>query len=438
MENTQKGSVSLNFGLRGWLVMIYCFLAFVVGGAFLGVWQITITKGAEYGWNTTVLFSLMNVASIIMCLLQIGVSGLLMKSKVNIAKLSIWLMAIYGVAAVVMNLYSRKVVILSIMFIIAFIATNSQTMLTGVITGNWWPRRRGMVIGITTIGIPLGSAMGNGLYMLIEKAFGAENVFLVYAIMGFIIFAFGLLFVKEFPEECGEAPDNDRSVSRDELEAEYSEMREQCKHNPWNMRTLLSDGQVWLIIAMGLANMLANNILMMQAMNRLVIFGGMEMPKVLAMLTVAPLVACFGSPAIGVIDSKLGTKNASIFMCGLTAVIILLQVTGSYAAVFVGMALFGIEMGGASNIVVSLASDAFPRESSGRAFSLIMPVMQLLQTGVAQLALIAADKSQGYTGVYIGYLVLLIAVSLIFSRRYRPEKLHEKDEALWARVNANE
>ena len=62
MENAKRGSISLNFGLRGWLVIIYCFLSFVIGGAFLGVWQITITQNATlYGWNSTVLFSLTNV-----------------------------------------------------------------------------------------------------------------------------------------------------------------------------------------------------------------------------------------------------------------------------------------------------------------------------------------------------------------------------------------
>ena len=439
MENANKGSISLNFGLRGWLVIIYCFLSFVIGGAFLGVWQITITQNAAlYGWNATVLFSLTNVAGVLMCLFELWISRMLMKAKVSCAKLGIAMFAIYVVAAILMKVFSTNMLMFSLMFIVGYITTNGQSMMiNGVLVGNWWPRRRGMVIGITTIGVPLGSAFGNGLYNIFVSLVGPDNVFFIYAAAGAVVVLIGLLFIRDFPEQVGAYPDNDKNMSSIKMKEEFEAMRkDQEKNNPWNFKTLLSTPQVWLIILMGLVAFNSNGIFMMQSMNRLVVFGPLELNQAMFLMMISSFVALVGSPIIGVVDSKLGTKNAGITICVLALACTVLQIPGNYMSMLIGMIIFGIVMGGSSNIVVSLASDAFNRESSSRAFSLIQPVMHLITMGVNEIYLVLVSRFfHNYVPIYIIYSILLVVCITVFGLKYNPSKIQEKDAKLRAEMN---
>lgn len=439
MEKAKKGSISLNFGLRGWLVIIYCFLSFVIGGAFLGVWQITITQNAAlYGWNATVLFSLTNVAGVLMCLIELWISRMLMKAKVSCARLGIGMFVIYVIAAVLMKVFSTNMLIFSLMFIVGYITTNGQSMMVnGVLVGNWWPRRRGMVIGITTIGVPLGSAFGNGLYKVFVSMVGQDNVFFIYAAAGAVVVLIGLLFIRDFPEQVGAYPDNDKTLDREKMQKEFEAMRkEQEKNNPWNFKTLLTTPQVWLIILMGLVTFNANGIFMMQSMNRLVVFGPLELEQAMFLMMISSFVAIAGSPLIGIVDSKLGTKNAGITICVMALVSTLLQIPGNYMAMLIGMVIFGVVMGGASNIVVSLASDAFDRESSSRAFSLVQPVMHLITMGINEIYLVLVSRFfHNYVPIYVIYSILLVVCIVVFGLKYDPSKIQEKDAKLRAEMN---
>ena len=439
MENAKRGSISLNFGLRGWLVIIYCFLSFVIGGAFLGVWQITITQNATlYGWNSTVLFSLTNVAGVLMCLIELWISRMLMKAKVSCAKLGIGMFVIYVIAAILMKVFSTNMLMFSLMFIVGYITTNGQSMMVnGVLVGNWWPRRRGMVIGITTIGVPLGSAFGNGFYNIFVSMVGPDNVFFIYAAAGAVIVLLGLLFIRDFPEQVGAYPDNDKNLSSIKMKEEFEAMRkDQEKNNPWNFKTLLSTPQVWLIILMGIVSFNSNGIFMMQSMNRLVVFGPLELNQAMFMIMISSFVALVGSPLIGVIDSKFGTKNAGITICVLALICTVLQIPGNYMCMLLGMVIFGVVMGGCSNIVVSLASDAFNRESSSRAFSLIQPVMHLITMGINEIYLVLVSRFfHNYVPIYIIYSILLVVCIVVFGLKYDPSKIQEKDAKLRAEMN---
>ena len=429
MENQEKRSISLNFGVRGWIVIIYCFISFLVGGAFLGVWQIMVTANVSaLGWNSTVIFSLTNVAGVIMCLIEMYISRLMMKNKINLARLGTIMFAIFVAACIIMRFSSSMVVIFNLMFIVCYITTNGQSMcVNGSLVGNWWPKRRGMVIGITTIGVPLGSAFGNGLYYAFAALVGESNVLFVYAIIGAVVVAIGAFLVRDFPEQVGCYPDNDKSESREQLEAEFEAMRKAQPKNAWNIKRILTTKQAWLIILIGFVSFNSNGIYMMQSMNRLTVFGPLEMSQAMVLMTIASVVALFGSPVCGIVDQKLGTKRCGIFILILCLACTVLQLPGQYMTILVGMIIFGIVMGGASNIVVSLASDAWPRESSSRAFSIIQPVMHIITMGINQCYLLLASRVGTYMPVYFVYIVLIIIAFIFFGGFYDPKKVHALD-----------
>lgn len=429
METQGKRSISLNFGVRGWIVIIYCFISFVVGGAFLGVWQIMVAANAEVlGWNTTVIYSLTNVAGVIMCLIEILISRLMMKNRVSVARMGVIWFAIFVVACIVMKFASTNVIIFNLMFIFGYITTNGQSMcLNGSLTGNWWPKRRGMVIGITTIGVPLGSAFGNGFYNIFSAMVGADNVLFIYALIGLAVVVIGILFVRDYPEQVGAYPDNDKSENREQLEKEFEAMRAAQPKSAWNIKRILTTKQAWLIILIGFVTFNSNGIYMMQSMNRLTVYGSLDLTSAMMLMTVASVVALFGSPLCGIVDSKFGTKKCGLFILCLCLICTVLQLPGTYLPTLIGMIVFGIVMGGASNIVVSLASDAWPRESSSRAFSIIQPVMHLITMGLNECYLLLAGAVGTYFPVYIIYLCLIVFCMILFGAKYDPKKVHALD-----------
>lgn len=425
----KQSSRELDFGRRGWLFIVYCFASFVVGGAFLGLWQITVTENAlNLGWNSTAALSMTNLAGVIMCLLELWVSRRLMTSGLNISRLSVGALLLFAFSSLAMAFFTDDYFVFSLLFIVAYITSNGQSMLlNGILTGNWWPKRRGIVIGITTIGIPLGSAVGNGLYMALAALVGGHNVYIIYAAAGIVVSLIGAFFIRDFPEEVGAYPDNDQTLDREAVNREFAAMQELQKYNPWSMKRILSCPQTWIIILVGIVTFNLNGLYVVQSMNRLVIYGNMEMSAVLILLTIASIVACFGSPICGLIDEKISTKASAIFMCVLGIAATLLQMAGTYASVMAGMILVGVVMGGSSNVVVSLASDAWPRESSGRAFSVMQPVMHLITMGLNESYLLISGSMHSYTVPYWIFMILNGIALLFLFTRYNPEKVKELD-----------
>lgn len=429
MEKKDNSAISLNFGFRGWMVIIYCFIAFLVGGAFLGVWQITVTANvASLGWNSTAIFSLTQVAGVLMCLMELFISKLMMKNKVNLSLLGTIMALIFAIGCIVMRFFMTNVIFFNLFFVIAYIMINAQSLcLNGSLVGNWWPKRRGMVIGITTIGVPVGSAFGTGMYNLFANLFGMNNVLVVYAVIGLIVFLIGAFLVRDYPEQVGCYPDNDKNESREQLEAEFEAMRKAQPRNAWNMKRILSTRYSWLIMAVALVCMLANGIYMMQSMNRLTVVGDLELQQAMTLMTTAAVVACFGSPLCGVIDGKFGSKKFGIILMIMTIVCTLFQIPGTYTSTLIGMIIFGVLMGGGSNILVTLCSDSWPRESSSRAFSVMQPSMHLCQTIISEIILLIASAIGTYVPIYIAYAVFAVIVMIIFALRYDAKNIRDLD-----------
>ena len=429
MEKKQKGALSLDFGLRGWIVIIYCFVAFVVGGAFLGVWQIIITTNTTtLGWNSTALFSLVNISGVIMCVMNIVISRLMMNGKVSLAKISTAMIGIFAVVCILMRFTMGNVYSFNALFMIGYIMINAQgLMINGALVGNWWPKRRGMVIGITTIGIPLGSAFGTGLYNFFAALFGTQNVLLIYGVISIAVTLIGLFLVRDFPEEVGCYPDNDVNESREQLEEEFRKMRESMPRNAWNLKRILTTRYTWIIILAGFTILLANGLFSMQHMNRLTVIGDFTLNEAIQIRTVACLIALIGSPFSGVIDAKFGSKKMGIFLLILCIITTILQLPGTYMCTLIGMILFGVVMGGGSNLLVTLASDSWPRESSSRAFSIMHPITQLMQSGVAQIFLLVANATQTYMPIYIFFIALCVFTMILFIVSYNSKNIRDLD-----------
>ena len=425
-------TASLDFGVRGWILIIYCFMSFLLGGAFLGVWQLDVMANTEIlGWNSDKILQLMNIAGVIVCLSQIAISPAMTKAKFNLSRISYTMFLLFGIACLGMGWQAQSVVAYNIFFVLGYFFNQFQSILiNNMITGNWFPHRRTMVVGITSMAIPLGSTIGSGLYAVLMNSLGHFGMMVLYFAVSAVFFGVGLVFVKDYPEMVGEYPDNDKSVSRDQLNKEFQLMKAMQDNNVWSIKTLLTNKTVWIMILTAVATFNINGIFLAQCVNRLFMYGTYDFNQARTVLTIAGVASIFGSFGCGLIDSWFTTKKLVIFMLGTGALATLLQLSNSYTVIIIGTVICGFILGGSSNVVLTMSAETFPRESMGGAQAIIQPVMNLIVMGLNAAYLMVAAAAQSYKPVYIFYICMAVVAILLVLFKYDPAQVRLQDEEL--------
>ena len=209
--NTQLGKRPgmWDFGRQGWTVAIYQVIWFVfMTGMTVDGLNIIVPKIAEFrGWNQDTILSLSTPASIIALFLVVVFGGL--AAKFGLKKMMVITMFAAGVVTIVYgNAPSIPVYAVALVLMVTLI--NAFALVLGLsICTNWFPTKKGVVMGFTTIGMNLASALISQILNQIESR---SNIAVAISVMGGVIIVVGILtqlFIKETPEEAGCYPDND-------------------------------------------------------------------------------------------------------------------------------------------------------------------------------------------------------------------------------------
>ena len=83
------------------------------------------------------------------------------------------------------------------------------------LTANWWPTKKGVVLGFTTMGIIAMNFLYVPMMPKIIGRFGLEGAMLILAIILAAVAIIGAIAVKNTPEEAGEYPDGDPTYAVD-------------------------------------------------------------------------------------------------------------------------------------------------------------------------------------------------------------------------------
>lgn len=167
-------------------------------------------------------------------------------------------------------------------------------------------------MGIATMGMSISSATLNPIILgFAGSSLGISGFFWVMAAIVVATAVVVFLFVRNNPEEAGAYPDNDRSVSREELEAEFRAAQEYKKTSPWTMARVLKTPQAWLIsLGTGLPMMVGAGTIAL-LVPTLASYGQDPMLGVVLLSSMWPI-GLLGHYLIGVLDQKLGTKKTTI------------------------------------------------------------------------------------------------------------------------------
>ena len=389
---------------KGTALIVYAFLVYFMSGIAASIMNVGAGALQDVrGWSATTLTSFVSLGSIANIVAGF-VFGRLSQHK-SAKTLSMFCIIVHCITLFVMGATGNMV-----MFVICLVLANGISNAAGyqlspVLISKWFPKRKGIVMGIVTIGIPLCSGFSAMIFQQGYNAMGLMGGFLPFIVISALALVVLMIFITDNPADKGFVPDNGMKI-----EGEVEEAPAINKESIWTTSKLLRTPQVWIHgITLGTQMLFASG-LMVQLYPRLLEIGCTPQTAALMMLA-SGLLAVPGSYLCGVLDSKIGARKAACttYICGICA--IFLNLSGNTIAIWISLAFIGMVVGGAANWPASLCIEEFG-SSFANGYGVIQPIIQLVgAAGPAFFALVA-----GATGSYkIPYIcgAVVMAIGLI-------------------------
>jgi MFS family permease len=402
-----------NFGFKGWgiAILAICFYYFYLGGVFdAGLNTLVGVYNELYGWSITQIMFFVSLGGWL-AVLGIGIFGALCKKKGAkfVSIIGLFLVAV----SFLIVAFSKSLPMFAFGLVMNFVCATSYGVVgVGQFGANWFPRTKGMYMGIATMGVTLASATINLVIHALIPRIGVSG-FMIACAVTCVVIAGLVALVKNYPEEAGAFPDNDKSVSRAELDVAAQAAAEYKKNSPWNPKKVLATPETWKVaIGWGIP-MLASTGVMGQLVPLLITYGHDPMFGIILLSSMWPC-GVLGNYLAGVLDQRFGTKAASVLVVFLEALAALLMIAFGRNAVVVAIAtgLFMFAISGCSNISMSMTTTVFGRndfENAWPAISIISKI--IMSSGVVIIALIAEKSS--YQTSFIAIIGIVIIAFII-------------------------
>ena len=235
---------SIGFGTRGTLLVLYQFLAYIGYTAFTNFPQ-NVMSDFYGGTQTTTLMNMIGgIIGYLITYLVIAPRIGRIKNMKRVGILTGLVSLVF--CALICIIPPTMTALWCVAFVLVLITTQIWAcMFVTLLIGNWFPRRKGTVMGIVTIAFPLVTGICLGLFMgqfymklgmgasLLEATVTAFAPYWILALLGIIICA---LFLKDFPEQVGAYRDNDKSftpeMAQQMMLAEIEAVRNPCGSAP--------------------------------------------------------------------------------------------------------------------------------------------------------------------------------------------------------------
>lgn len=416
MEKKKTGA--LNLGAKGLGIVILAFLSCYIYSALTSdSLNVTVNVFGAMGLNVNVIYALSSVATI--C----GIIGSIVFGKISQNKLrATWAVAMIltGVFALIWSRAagaaasgnaSLGLVLYAIGYLVCYtLILVSAMLLSFNVMANWFPRKRGVALGIATAGFPLSAATTTAVC----AGFAATNIGMFYVMYGIIAIIIGIIifvFVRDFPEEKGAYPDNDKDFDFEAAKKEHEASLEYLKTSKWTVGKLLKTGRIWQIwIGICITGFLSMGI-MANFLNKFVEQGYAE-GQIFGMLAIVGIVAIPGSVFVGWLDVKIGTKGAAILVGILAVAAVALNIPNITPFHYISLPLLAIMLGGSSNMMTSVTAAIWGRYDFQNAFRVIQP-LNAIMTGIGITVVGIVGKNVNYLAAYKVMLVMAIVALIV-------------------------
>ena len=274
----------------------------------------------------------------------------------------------------------------------------------GAFVAQWFPKKKGIVMGITTIGMNLASALINWILTGLSGRFQISGALSILGIAIIVLAVLLGLLVKGTPEEAGCYPDNDPEIAAI-IKAEEEGVKEMEKVS---YAGALKNKYVW-IFGLGAGCFgLATVGIMSQLVGYFMAARGYELTGALSMLTIAAVIGMIGSWAWGIVDQKLGTQKACLLFGIWYFVGIAFLIAPPTPCMYIGLFMLGGAIGGNGNFLPSLAAQAFGRKDFNVSYACMNMINGIIRSCSFFVLAVLRSMTSGYTVPYMVFAVIAV------------------------------
>jgi predicted MFS family arabinose efflux permease len=309
------------------------------------------------------------------------------------------------------------------------------------LVANWFESRRGMALGISTMGVSMSGVFMAPLAMYMVDALGWRMTFQIYAcITGLFILPALWYFVVSRPEEIGLLPDGEPHphYSESELEQPMVPMAagdlliDHPGHFEWSMVDTFRDIRFWAI-ALTISTCFFCMSAVLTHMIPFVSDMGYSNQSAAYILSLVAATGVMGKLLFGWVTDRLESRYAVWLAIAFMAVgVFILRQATAYQTLLIGGGVFGFGMGGIVPLWGSLIGESFGRRSFGRVMGLMGPCMLPLQTMGVPYAGFIYDRTHSYNAAFITFEVAFAAAAcmLLLITKRQPDTQAEARQRL--------
>lgn len=405
VNDGNKSSV-VNFG-AGWFPIIYCLLMFwfYVGMCNDGSNVSVPAVAANLRVENSTLLTMNSIAGLVGVVFFIIMGQL--NRKIGARWLSGILCILAGIAYYGVGNSTSVGMYLACMCVVTGTIMSAGYICGGALVAQWFPKKKGIVMGYTTMGHNLASAFYVPIITFLIGKFYITGGVLPITIGVIILGILGLIFLRDTPQERHINPDN---VSDEVYRTEYNVTDDEDDDGGWTVKKLLTRRELWFTaITTGLFQICSVGV-----MSQLVLRNeelGFSANKAIMIMTILALIGVIGSWLIGVLDDKMGTKKTMIGFGIWYACALVLNFTNFMPLVMVSLFMIAIGIGGSANFTTSLPTSVFGRQGFSKVNSVIFPI----QGAVTAMQFLINAMVQKATGGQIRYAYLVFVVVAIIN-----------------------
>lgn len=402
LENTHEKVVAkdakMNFGFRHWLVIIMGFCAlFFAGSVQNESMNVVIPKLIEvHGWTDGQISMITTAATLIGALFVLVWGQLSERFGSKKFALLALAMSVVGFASTGIVTNIVEYAILRIITVMGTLST--MNYFVAIIATNWFPTKKGIAMGYITVGNNVASLAALWIINFFWNEFGFTGGSVAYALIGLVPLLILGIGITEYPEQCGCFPDSDPSMTKEEADRLMEEGRRYERESPWTVGKLLRTPQVWKLgISLGLLCLCISGIL--THLVAIFVDRGFTQTQGMIGMSVVSAIAIPLSILLGVLDSKKGAKFACSLLAVVMAICFFVSLVPAHWSVFFAALAAAAVMGCLNNMATSLPASIFGRYDMKRAQSVVLPIMQVLQSIGVGMTGVVADATGGFTAV---------------------------------------
>lgn len=413
----EKITIRESFRLgKGWHLMIFAILAMLVTNAGVndGLNVALPVIADETGMDYELCLSMGTVAGFVGVVMMLFIAKI--RNKFGGRITSAALFVIFGLTFYFLFLRATNIVMYALaQCIMVSCGQGCFYLCTGPMQSNWFPKKRGIVNGISTIGANIGTAVLAPI-MTILLTFADYRISLaVFAVAAVVLGIYAYITLRDNPLDIGMYPDN---VTKEVYEKEYKTLSEYDSYvSDWTIPKMLKCKEVWLasivpgFITLGLLGVITQFVQRNTAL-------GVPNNIAIGAMTVAGLVGILGSYAIGYLDTKVGTKKACMIYCAIFAMGILCNLLAEiwFPLVYVSIFIVGFSLGGSTNMSLSYPASIFGVLDYPKVNGVIFPINYCIGCLNFLVNAVVMKVTGGLTGAYIVYMCLFIVNIIIVTK----------------------